>query len=134
MEFNFEKMPATAVYQNGFQKLHSFGEWRIMTSGIAEQERPRVLQKHECTDEVFVLVRGNGFMLLGEAPDQLQACPMKEGYSYVVPRGMWHAHVLEAGSQILIVENDRTNPENSPIVDMADEQVDMYEKLIGGNA
>ena len=131
MKFNYEKLPATAVYQNGFQKLHSYGEWRIMTSGIAEQEHPRVLQKHDCTDEVFVLVRGGGFMLLGESNEKLEACPMQVGYSYAVPRGFWHAHVLEAGSQILIIENDDTSLENSPIVDMSSEQIEMYEKLIG---
>lgn len=130
LEYNHGRMPAAEVFQHGFEKLHAFEHWRVMTSGIAAQERPRLLQKHDCTDEVFIVLRGGGFMLLGSTPDHLEACPMESGKSYVVPKGVWHAHVLATGSQLLIVENRDTDERNSPLTHMTQEQIDAYEALI----
>jgi len=120
----------TDIYQKGFLPLHSYGQWRIMSSSVEQQERPSKLQKHELTDEVFVVVRGKGWMLLGENPTRLESYPMEEGMSYVVPAGMWHAHVLEIGSQLIIVENDDTGLENSPVTLLTMEQIAAYEQLI----
>lgn len=36
--------------------------------------------------------------------------------------GMWHAHVLKIGSQLIIVENDDTGLENSPVTLLTMEQ------------
>mgnify|MGYP001501720005 CR=1 FL=1 len=120
----------TDIFQKGFLPLHSYGQWRIMSSSVEQQERPSKLQKHERTDEVFVVVRGKGWMLLGECPMRLESYPMEEGMSYVVPAGMWHAHVLEAGSQLIIVENEDTGLENSPVTLLTTEQIAEYERLI----
>jgi len=118
------------IYQKGFLPLHSFGHWRVMSSGVDQKERLSVLQKHEQSDEVFVVLRGRGWMLLGECPLRLEAYPMEEGRSYVVPAGVWHAHALEAGTQLLIVENEDTGLENSPVTVLTTEQIAACDRLI----
>lgn len=130
IKMNPMMMPGISLDRAGFEKLHSFGSWRIMTSTISQQERPTVIQKHNCTDEVFILLKGKGFVLLGECQNNLEACPMEAGNGYVVPKGVWHAHILEAGSQLLIVENEDTSLDNSPIVRMQPEQIEAYLDLI----
>ena len=130
MKYNVDRMPGTAVFQRGFERLHDFENWRVMTSGVERQERPTVLQKHDLTDEVFIVLSGGGFMLLGDTPDRLEACAMEAGKSYVVPRGVWHSHVLAGGTQLLIVENNDTGEHNSPLATMTREQIEAYGALI----
>jgi len=107
-------------FQAGFQPLVRYGSWRVALMNDAEPYRPeniRFLQRHEETDEVFVLLRGACTLILSDEagePRELYGVRMEPGYVYNVKRGCWHSHVLAEGTAVLVVENDDTTPENSP--------------------
>lgn len=100
----------------GFLPLVTFGSWRIAMNVSAEDEQLRTLQRHLETDEAFVLLEGGGAMLIadGEAsPEGARWMPMEAMKVYNVRRNVWHAHVMRAGTRLLIVENEDTGDANS---------------------
>lgn len=103
----------------GFEPLVHFGSWRVAVlrpradtraDGITRMER------HTQTDEVFVLTRGRGVLLIGGDGPELKGVlpePMKPGKVYNVRKNVWHAVLLGRDASILIVENQDTGSANS---------------------
>ncbi|MDR3191835.1 MAG: hypothetical protein LBT87_02080, partial [Treponema sp.] len=68
------------------------------------------------TDEVFVLVKGSGALVLGgngDVPLEPEIVWMQPGLLYNVTRGTWHANAFMPGAQVVIVENEDTSAANS---------------------
>jgi hypothetical protein len=105
--------------ESGFKPLISFGNWRVAVSNGPESYRQKTIAKlsaHCQTDEVFVLVRGSGALILGgkgEAPSEPEIIWMQPGLLYNVTRGTWHANAFMPGAQVVIVENEDTSAANS---------------------
>ena len=100
----------------GFHVLLSHENWRVAVSNLVEDEIPPSLEKHLKTDEVFVLLKGEGFLLeagTDKLPKAIKKVKMELNGVYNVPKGVWHAHQMKAGSQLLIVENADTGDQNS---------------------
>lgn len=100
----------------GFHVLLSNENWRIAVSNLVEDEIPSCLEKHLETDEVFVLLKGEGILLEAGAdtvPNAIRNVKMELNDVYNVPKGVWHSHQMKAGSQLLIVENTDTGDHNS---------------------
>jgi hypothetical protein len=75
------------------------------------------MQRHDLTDEVFVMLQGHCILFLGagrETVESIHAVDMQPGKLYNIRRGVWHTHTLSPGAEVLIVENDDTAVENSP--------------------
>ena len=49
-----------------------------------------------------------------ETPTRLTAFPMEPELVYNIRKGVWHTHVLEDDTTVVVVENSDTVPENSP--------------------
>ena len=82
-------------------------------------------QKHDETDEVFVLLEGRCVLLMagfGENPGEISAVDMEPGSMYNVKKGAWHTHYFAPNTKVVIVENADTGPENSPISNITDKQ------------
>ena len=82
------------------------------------------------TDEVFVLINGSCNLYsagTGETPGVIEQAPMEKHKAYNVKKGVWHAHTLSEDAEILIVENQNTSEENSPIYPISDK---MRKKII----
>jgi hypothetical protein len=104
----------------GYKPVIDYGAWRVAVLNYIDELDPENLkdmQRHDETDEVFVLLSGNFVLLLGEGRDKVGAIhavklePMK---MYNVKRDVWHTHTLEPGASVLIVENVDTSDANSP--------------------
>jgi mannose-6-phosphate isomerase-like protein (cupin superfamily) len=66
------------------------------------------MQRHDQTDEVFVLLEGRCILFLGAGGDsvtELFAEDMQPLKLYNVKRGTWHSHTLSDDAVVLIVEN-----------------------------
>ena len=75
------------------------------------------MQRHDETDEVFVLLAGRCILFLGEGDErvaQIHAQDMQPLKLYNVKRGCWHTHTLSQEATVLIVENRDTLSSNSP--------------------
>lgn len=77
-------------------------------------EHIKTMQKHQETDEVFVLLNGSCTLFLegaGELPDCITAVEMKPHMLYNIKKGVWHNHIMEEPGEVLIVENQNTGEE-----------------------
>ncbi len=112
----------------GFRSLAAFGAWRVAVLNYIEHLRPEALtnmQRHDETDEVFVLLQGRCILFLGDgdqAAGTVHAVDMVPLNLYNVRRGTWHTHTLSEDASVLVVENRETTLENSPFCELSAEQ------------
>ena len=103
----------------GYQPLIDFGAWRVAILNYIDELIPAEIarvERHNETDEVFVLLAGQAVLFLGEGNPQVVALHpqvMKPRKMYNVKRGAWHCVVLSRDASILLVENCDTGAENS---------------------
>lgn len=105
----------------GFAPVAEYGGWRVALMRASEAYQPEnltTLQKHNETDEVFVLLSGLCILVLSdeEAPQSLTGIRLLPGRVYNVRKGVWHTHYLSKDAAVLVVENRDTSKENSPRV------------------
>jgi hypothetical protein len=112
----------------GFQPLIDSDCWRVAILRFAPDLTPQQLvefQRHNESDEVFVLLSGRCILFLGEGDDsvtQVFAHNLEPFKLYNVRRRAWHAHVQSADAKLLIVENRNTSRLNSPRIDLSPHQ------------
>lgn len=90
-----------------------FGTWRVALLNYAErfdEKNFNMVERHFETDEVFVLLWGEGTLVVGEELDRVV---METGKIYNVKAGVWHQILVSRDAKVLIVENDNTVVENS---------------------
>lgn len=85
------------------------------------------LEKHLLTEEVFVLLQGRCVLLVDVSLDgsgsDLQCVPMEQGKVYCVHQGVWHNTIVSRDVKIILIENQNTATENSPVANLSDEQL-----------
>jgi hypothetical protein len=104
----------------GYQPLIDFANWRVAILRYHEELLPHniaAVQRHDETDEVFVLLAGRCILFIGEGHDTLTAIhaqDMQPLKLYNVKKSAWHTHTLSQDVTVLIVENRDTAASNSP--------------------
>lgn len=96
-----------------YQTAMRFGSWRVAYLNHGEElleENFEKLERHNESDEVFVLLAGNATLIIGEELNRIEMEPHK---LYNVPMGVWHHIFTSEGASVLIVENEDTGLENS---------------------
>jgi hypothetical protein len=112
----------------GYKPLVDYANWRVAILNFSEELRPEnitALQRHNETDEVFVLLRGRCILFLGEGDQMVTAIhgqDMIPRTLYNVKKGVWHSHTLSEDAMVLIVENRDTTYDNSPFCPLTDDQ------------
>jgi ureidoglycolate hydrolase len=112
----------------GYQPLIDYNQWRVAIlrySDDTQPERILTMQRHNETDEVFVLLEGRCILFVGEGKssvDSITAVDMVPRKLYNVRRGVWHSHTLSPDASVLIVENSDTTIKNSPKIFLDDER------------
>lgn len=112
----------------GFQPLISFGTWRVAALRYLDAlhpERNDTMERHLETDEVWVLLRGQGVLLLGGngiGVGEIQSQVMEAGKVYNVKRYAWHTALLSRDALILLVENQDTGRENTEYITLSPDQ------------
>lgn len=121
----------------GYKPLVDYGHWRVAVLRYHPELEPDVIhmmQRHDDTDEVFVLLSGRCILFLGEGDTQvtaIQAEDMQPLKVYNVKRGVWHTHTLDHEANVLIVENVDTVDANSPVVGLSPDQQAEIVRLTG---
>lgn len=112
----------------GYRPLVDFETWRVAILNYAEDlrlENLQRMQRHNETDEVFVLLQGCCILFVGEGQEAvtgLHGISLEPGKLYNVRQGVWHHHSLSEGTMVLVVENRDTTYDNSPFCDLTELQ------------
>jgi hypothetical protein len=112
----------------GYSPVIDFGAWRVAILNYIDEIHPTnitFMERHNETDEVFVLSRGQGILFIGEgsgAVDAIHPQVLEAGKIYNVKQGVWHTVVLSEDGSVLIVENRDTRRENSSYYDLREAQ------------
>lgn len=123
-----EQIETLRYDENGYKSLVFFENWRVAFMNDSPKttvEGLSYFQKHDETDEVFVLLEGRCVLLMagfGDNPGEISAVDMKHGSMYNVKKGAWHTHYFAPNTKVVIVENADTVLKNSPISNITDEQ------------
>lgn len=104
----------------GYRRVMAFGQWRIAIlahSDFFVEENCVRLERHLETDEAFVLLEGEAFLVVGEGAERVL---LERGRLYNVRQGSWHAVITRPGARILVVENATTASNNSEYLSMGE--------------
>ena len=111
-----------------YKPLVDYQSWRVALMNYTPDLTPNKInrmQKHDETDEVFVLMTGSCILFIGEGQDavvKVHAVDMEPYKLYNVKRGVWHSHTFSEDARVLIVENCDTVDANSPFVGLSENQ------------
>ncbi len=114
--------------KEGYSPVIDFGTWRVAILNYCEELEPQNIhkfQKHEKTDEIFVLLQGECMLYVAEGTDTVGAIysqSMEKNKLYNVKKSTWHSHTLSRDTMVLIVENRDTDLSNSPEIELTEEQ------------
>lgn len=112
----------------GYRPLIDFGSWRVAILRWEQSLQPDKvarLERHTQTDEVFVLLHGQGSLILGGNSAQLdgiQVLRLGQGDLYNVKQNTWHTALLSRDASILIVEESDTGEQNTEYHSLSSEQ------------
>ncbi len=114
--------------EEGYKPLIDYEEWRVAILRYIDELLPENvsrMQRHDKTDEVFVLLEGRCILFLGEGDERITrilAQDMERLKLYNVKRSAWHTHTLSEDATVLIVENRNTSAINSPEIELSPKQ------------
>lgn len=106
----------------GYRPLIDYGAWRVAILRYIDElrvENLAAMQRHDETDEVFVLLAGRCILFMGEGGETVTAIhaqDMEPLRLYNVKQGAWHTHTLSRDATVLVIENRDTGDANSPRV------------------
>jgi hypothetical protein len=112
----------------GYQPLIDYGEWRVAILRYIDELLPEnisKMQRHDETDEVFVLLEGRCILFIGEGDGQITHIhdqDMEPLKLYNVKRSCWHTHTLSEDATVIIIENRDTTDQNSPEIALTPKQ------------
>lgn len=130
-----EQLEVKEYHGEGYLPLIDFESWRVAELRYCEEleaDKIKSMQKHDGSDEVFVLLKGECTLFLGgrgETVGEIEALKLEPLKLYNVKKGTFHTHTPEKGTTVLIVENRNTCDDNSPIVKLSKEQKDVIKQL-----
>lgn len=120
----------------GFEPVVIYHEWRVAILNycdITEKKRLYRLERHAFTDEVFVLMNGNAYLLIGDEEgkfDRLDIIKMEKETVYNIKKNIWHHIIMNRSGSVLIVENADTGVHNTQYSDIPEEAVRRVTKEI----
>lgn len=97
----------------GYKRLVNNGKWTFAGLNWAPRfdEKNLVdLERHNLTDEIFVLVQGKATLIIGEECERVEMEPLKY---YNVRAGIWHNIVVSEDARVLIMESSNTSKDNT---------------------
>jgi mannose-6-phosphate isomerase-like protein (cupin superfamily) len=110
---------------DGYQPFVQCRDWLVALMNWEQRfdvSADRTVERHNETDEVFVLLRGRSVLFV-ETDGDIQVVDMEPGLIYNVTSGTWHNVIGTRDASWLIVESSDTSEENSDYRPMSDREV-----------
>lgn len=104
----------------GYMPLIDFESWRVAILRYCEELEVKNIEKfqrHDESDEVFVLLKGECSLFIADGKDDIGTIyhqPMEALKLYNIKKSTWHTHTLSKEAEVIIVENANTCLLNSP--------------------
>ena len=92
------------------------------------------LERHNETDELFILLHGNCTLLYANETEkglEISSLKMEPLKVYNIPRSLWHNTVTEHDTKLALIEDVSTGPSNSDNLDLTPEQIAEVHRLLG---
>lgn len=96
----------------GYQPLIFFDDWQVALLNwepVFDLRNLGEVERHNHTDEVFVLLGGKALLFTLTGDGQMQAEDMRPGVLYNVPAGVWHNLLSTRDAAWAIVEKRDTH-------------------------
>lgn len=103
----------------GYHRVVDGPKWTVAALDYAErfdEKNITCLERHNLTDETFVLLDGTATLLIGERAERV---PLEPLTCYNVKAGTWHNIIVTPGTHTLIVENSDTGLANTDYLELA---------------
>lgn len=100
----------------GYARVVEFGAWTAAVINYAprfDEAGFERMERHNETDEVFILVEGSAKLYYGGDPAKPESVDMVKQKFYNVRKGMWHGITVSRDAKVLIVENSNTGTANT---------------------
>ena len=107
----------------GYRRVVDGPKWTLAALNYAarfDEANITYLERHNLTDETFVLLDGEATLLVGENAERVPLKPLK---FHNVKAGAWHNVIVKPGTHLLIAENSDTAVANSDYLDLATRRV-----------
>ncbi len=99
----------------GYSRVIEYDSWTAALINYAprfDEKNFEYVERHNKTDEVFILIEGEATLVVGET-DDLQYINLERFKFYNVKKGAWHHVFLKENAKVIIVENSDTGKENT---------------------
>ena len=104
---------------DGYARQVNGAKWTLAALNYADRfdEKNIVdLERHNLTDETFVLLEGEATLLVGDKAERVPMVPLRY---YNVRAGIWHNIIVKPGTRCLVAENANTSKDNTDYLDIA---------------
>ena len=111
----------------GYSRVVSGAKWTVASLNYAprfDEKNIADLERHNLTDETFVLLAGKATLLIGEDAKRVNMEPLK---FYNVRAGVWHNIAVSPDARVLVAENADTSRDNTDYLDLKTRKV--FKKL-----
>ena len=127
-----------AVYEfsgEGMQRVFENEKWMV---GIKNWKPANditgidMLERHNLTDELFVLVAGSCTLISAEeTPEGLAfgKVEMEPNRVYCIPATMWHNTITQKDTKMILIEDSNTGMDNSDIYKLSEAEIAAIQKL-----
>ena len=121
---------------DGYKPLIDFETWRVAVLKYCDELLPEnitALQRHDESDEVFVLLQGNCTLFIADGKEEVGTIyqeSMELLKLYNIKKSTWHSHTLSKDAVVLIVENANTCLLNSPEIFLKEDEKKMITHII----
>lgn len=91
------------------------------------------LERHNETDELFVLVAGSCTLIYANETDhgiRFGAVRMEPQKVYNIPASLWHNTITQKDTKMILIEDSNTSMENSDIMTLDEEQIKTIRSLV----
>jgi len=131
LEIDKKLIEIKQYHGEGYMPLIDFETWRVAVLKYCDELLPEniiKLQRHDESDEVFVLLQGNCTLYIADGKDEVGRIyqeSMELLKLYNIKKSTWHSHTLSKDAVVLIVENVNTCLINSPEIVLNEDEKKM---------
>ncbi|WP_169007759.1 cupin [Faecalispora jeddahensis] len=130
------KIQSFEMNGEGMQRVYENEKWTV---GIKNWKPANditgldCLERHNKTDELFVLLSGRCTLISAEEVDgelKMEALEMEPFKVYNIPQSLWHNTVTQKDTKMILIEDVSTGMENSDILDLTPAQIETLKSLV----
>ena len=126
-KYEFEGEGLTRVFENE-KWMVGIKNWKPAN----DIENTNCLERHNKTDELFVLLAGKCVLLFANEVNGelvIEAEDMEPMKVYNIPRTLWHNTVTSKDTKLILVEDSSTGMDNSDVINLDAAQIAKVKEL-----